>query len=513
MESTELKEMRLELESSPVVASVRRRYQPPQPKFQPDQSRQLDPLAGCPELQVSADHVARFVQEIVGELDLSLIEKKYSALGCHGYHPRHVLGVLILGSLQGVHYASKLSLATKTDAAYRLVSGGRSMSAATLKRFRASNLLFFEDAVQQTVTMAVGRNLIDPTQLAIDSARLQADASSQSIRTLERSKKRLQELSKTDAGALDEAGRMAHEAKIARHRAAVSRCELEKRPSYSLTDPHAALMKFPQGSAQPGHRLTVTSAGKDFRFVVNVLINAAPNDFGMLESAAKGAHDALISAGMAVRSGAPRMQAAADAGYYSEKDLTFAFENRAWLDVLIPEIEAHPLKSPAGDALYRQDAFTISDDGSATCPAGLKMKGPYKQGDGRTWIGTNCYKCPLRGRCTTGHRRTLRQKPDLENLRDHMRRRMAEPGAKERYHQRIATVEPVFSYIEDVMGFRRVSSRHTDCLKAEILLKVLAYNLMRIKTAKPVAACPISVEVNSDNARVLAVSIPSDPKN
>jgi len=32
---------------------------------------------------------------------------------------------------------------------------------------------------------------------------------------------------------------------------------------------------------------------------------------------------------------------------------------------------------------------------------------------------------------------------------------MAEPGARERYGQRMATIEPVFSNIEDVMAYRR----------------------------------------------------------
>ena len=40
-------------------------------------------------------------------------------------------------------------------------------------------------------------------------------------------------------------------------------------------------------------------------------------------------------------------------------------------------------------------------------------------------------------------------------------------------------------YIQDAMGFRRSSSRHTNTVRAEILLKVLAYNLTRLAMGRP----------------------------
>jgi hypothetical protein len=38
----------------------------------------------------------------------------------------------------------------------------------------------------------------------------------------------------------------------------------------------------------------------------------------------------------------------------------------------------------------------------------------------------------------------------------------------------MATIEPVFSHIEDVMAYRRASSRHPTTIVAEVLMKVLA---------------------------------------
>jgi hypothetical protein len=58
--------------------------------------------------------------------------------------------------------------------------------------------------------------------------------------------------------------------------------------------------------------------------------------------------------------------------------------------------------------------------------------------------------------------------------------RLAIPGGQERYNKRIATVEPIFSCIEDAMHFTRASSRRTKTVHAEVMLKVIGYNILRL---------------------------------
>ena len=128
----------------------RRTRRDPEPHFQPDVTRQLNALQGCPELQVPAEHLAREVRRIVEALDTSTLEAQYSSLGRRGYHPRYSLGVWIYGSLLGIHESTKLGAALKTDAALRLLSGGHIISEGTLRRFRSTNRGFFEEAIEQT---------------------------------------------------------------------------------------------------------------------------------------------------------------------------------------------------------------------------------------------------------------------------------------------------------------------------------------------------------------------------
>jgi transposase len=114
------------------------------------------------------------VWAIVAELDVSAAEARYSSLGRHGYAPRHLLAVWVYASLVGMHYASVLARALKTDAALRLLAGGYEISPQTLRRFRQHSQPLFHAALEQTVRMAVTRGLLREDELAVDSMRLRA---------------------------------------------------------------------------------------------------------------------------------------------------------------------------------------------------------------------------------------------------------------------------------------------------------------------------------------------------
>jgi transposase len=485
----------------------RQRWSRLPPHFKPDMTKQLDPLVGAPECQVPQGHLARRVRDWVELLDTTQLEDGYSELGRHGHAPKRVLAVWVYASLQGQHHASKVAALTETDAAYRLLSGGHKISASVLCTFRRERQKFLADAVQQTVKLAVGRELLDPDQLAVDSVRLRANASTKSMRTLARSSKRLEELSKVDQTKLDEAARQQHEEKVAKHAEAVRRCEAEGRTGFSTTNPTAALMKFPDGASLPGHRVTVTAAGSWLRFVVDVLVTNKGNDFGSLEEAVTRARDTLRAAGLPENR---KLQVAADPGYLSTADLAFAAASRDWVDVLVHEPSPERRsKDRSKEGVFGRDRFAIHEDGTAVCPAGQMMKGPtWQTATRRIWRGEGCTECPIKAQCTPGRCRSLTQDIESDRVYEAMRERMAEPGAKERYNRRIATVEPVFGTIEEKMAFRRSSSRKAVTVDSEILLKVLAYNLSRLAAGLPLRWIQVAGVQDQDGTRILAAWAP-----
>ena len=258
------------------------------------------------------------------------------------------------------------------------------------------------------------------------------------------------------------------------------------------------------GSARPGHWVSAVVAGQTSRFIVWLLIDGASCDYGKLEPLMNDTRAALTKAGVPKTT---QLQVSADAGYFSAADLTYAADNRALVDVLVPEPPS-PLPRKPGFSkelkFFSRDRFVVHPDMSAVCPAGTRMEGPHKDEAGITkWYGIGCADCPMLAACTVAKRRKLTVRTAYERGKTEMAARMALEGARERYNRRIGTVEPAFSYVEDVMRFRRVSSRTASTIEGEVKLKVLTYNLLRLHVAADRAqALSLVVEEAVDAVRI-----------
>ena len=452
-----------------------RRPRDPKPRFKADVEAQLDGVEGCPELQLPAQHLAREVLSFVQQLGAERLSESYSALGRRGYRPERLLAILVYGSLIGLHHSTKLGRACQTDAAFRWLAGGWRPSGTTLRRFRLQNAEFFELALARTVEIADASGMLDVEELAVDSVRLRAHASTHEVRTETRSSKRLKDLKSNPPDASDAEAVRAHASKVRKHEEALERLAAEERTNLVLTNPSAGLMKFPSGASGPGHRVTVVASGASHRIALGLLIDASGSDSGKLGPALANVLETLDALSIAK---GKRLVVAADAGYFTQRDLKWANDHRDRVDVLVHEAAT----SNGGRRTMGRTHFTIPDDGTApTCPAGTTMAGPYDRPSGeREWKGVGCAECPLRTSCTSGNRRTIVLQPEFERLRDQMRDRMKQPDAAARYSRRIATIEPVFSHIQDAMGFRRVSSRLARGARGEIFLKFLAHNIARL---------------------------------
>jgi hypothetical protein len=442
-------------------------------------------------------HPAREIQRFVAGLDLSTIENEYSSLGRHAHDPRCVLAVWLYASQIGLHHATKVARACATDAAMLFLSGGHAIAAGTLKRFRQQRRELLHSLFTETVRQAHAAGLIVVEELATDSMRLRANASLQEAGTVKRSRVRVAELEAIDRASLSPAKQIVHDKKLARHRSVLAQCAEQDRTNIVRTNSLASLMKFPSGAALPGHRITATASGVSERIIISVLVDESTNDDGKLGDAIRDAREVLHKAGVPIEG----MQVAADAGYFCETDLAFASQSRSWVDVLIaegPSVTDGPV-TIGRTGFFNRDHFKILEDGGAICPAGRRMSKPRLMENGRhQWNGLGCTKCELRPKCTNkalGRPRSLTADLNLERVRTEMRTRMSQPNAAQRYGQRIATVEPAFSNIEDNMGFRRASSRHPSTIVAEVLLKIVAHNLSRITAARRLACVHVPIDV------------------
>ena len=87
------------------------------------------------------DHLARFVVEVIEQLDLHELTRQYAGRGSAAHHPAVLLGLLIYGYANGVHSSRKMERATHDSVAFRYVAApsarrARSRVARTLSRHK-----------------------------------------------------------------------------------------------------------------------------------------------------------------------------------------------------------------------------------------------------------------------------------------------------------------------------------------------------------------------------------------
>lgn len=123
------------------------------------------------------DHLARFVVEIVDDLDLSELTSKYAGRGLAAHHPSVLLALLIYGYANGVHSSRKLERATYDSVAFRYVAANTHPDHDTLASFRRRFLKEIEALFVQVLVLAREMKLLKLGRIALDGSKVKANAS------------------------------------------------------------------------------------------------------------------------------------------------------------------------------------------------------------------------------------------------------------------------------------------------------------------------------------------------
>src|SRR5580698_3663876 len=122
-------------------------------------------------------HLARFVVEVIGSLDLSVMARSYRGTGSASYHPELLLGVLVYGYTTGVFSSRKLERATYDSVAFRFISGNEHPDHDTIATFRRRFLKEIEGLFVRVLELAREMGLLKMGTLALDGTKIHANAS------------------------------------------------------------------------------------------------------------------------------------------------------------------------------------------------------------------------------------------------------------------------------------------------------------------------------------------------
>jgi len=427
--------------------------------------------------------LARFVAEIVETLDLSGIYGQYEqrdGRGLAAYDPRMMVRLLIYGYCRGVASSRRMERATYEDVGFRYLAADEHPDHDTIARFRQEQLGSLSQLFVQVLRLCQQAGLVKLGHVALDGTKVKANASKHKAMSYERmgeAEKRLEEevqalLAEAARADAEEDGkygkgkrgdelpaelarRESRLAKIREAKAALGReakeqaeeakarveAQLQEREKQEqergrqfggrkpqVPEPEQARPepKAQRNFTDPDSRIMKDGASQEFVQAYNaqVVVDSAAQVI-VAAAVTQQANDKqqlvpMLEQVQAMTGKMPR-QATADAGYFSEKNVTDP--KLAGTDLLVP---------------------------------------PDRQKHGEN--------VP----CATG------PPPPEATVAERMRHKLRTPEGRAVYKMRKAVVEPVFGQIKERRGFRRFLLRGLEKVQAEWQMICATHNLLKL---------------------------------
>lgn len=418
-------------------------------------------------------HLARYIVEVVAQLDTSAMVKSYRGTGSAGYHPAMLLGLLVYGYATGVFSSRKIERATFDSVAFRYIAANDHPDHDTIAAFRRRFIGQIEKHFVDVLVLAREMGMLQMGTVALDGTKIHANASRHSALSYEHAGKIEAQLKAevVELMALAEAADQADVPdgmsipdELARREArlqkiAEAQAKIEARAQERFLREQAAFetkkaiheQKRRAGKSR-GKPPTPPSAGPKPTDQVNLTDEESrvmPESGGGFEQSYNA--QAAVAVGSLLVVGGDVTQASTD------KQLV-----RPMLDKL----------NGCADRLGK--AGTLLADAGYLSEANVNA---CAQAD----------IAPLISMGRESHHPYWRERfaaappqPANPNPLEAMVHRLATPEGKKDYALRKQTPEPVFGIIKSVMGFRQFSLRGLNNVKGEWSLVTLAWNPKRM---------------------------------
>lgn len=123
------------------------------------------------------EHLARFVVEIIAQLDLDCIYKHYGPVGGLAIAPEILLGLLFYGYATGTFSSRKIERATYESIPFRYIAGGVHPDHDTIANFRKTFIAEIQDLFVQILLLAQIAGKLKLGNISLDGSKIHADAS------------------------------------------------------------------------------------------------------------------------------------------------------------------------------------------------------------------------------------------------------------------------------------------------------------------------------------------------
>src|ERR1700692_3403618 len=121
-------------------------------------------------------HLARFIVDVIDDLDLGRMSRAYRGTGSASYHPRTLLSILVYGYATGVFSSRKLERATWDSVAFRYLAANDHPDHDTIATFRRRFLKEIEKLFVDVLRLAREMGVLKMGTIGLDGTKIDANA-------------------------------------------------------------------------------------------------------------------------------------------------------------------------------------------------------------------------------------------------------------------------------------------------------------------------------------------------
>lgn len=493
---------------------TRKTYRP----WAPEQAYLIPP---SPRDWLPDGHLAYFVLEVLGELDLSAIEGRVQEKDPRGekpYDPRMMTALLLYAYCTGTYSSRGIAKATFDEVAMRFLAGDQHPHFTRIAAFRREHLDALAGLFAQVLQLCGRAGLVRLGHVSIDGTKIQANASKHKAMSYDRMKSeeaRLKQeiaellaraeavdqaedekFGKDNSGTELPAELTRRETRLARIREVKAELEAEAREARAAHLRELAANNDENAENNPSQkerRAAETRAAKQRAQADELDPKSEDND----DEEPPDAPQLPFHRPKVEVDGAPKPEAQrnfTDADSKIMVDGSGAFSQAYNAQVAVTEgtqiIVASPLSNQASDANYLVPTLAEVEANLGELPERITADTGYWSASNARWCeehGVDAYIATGRKPKGPAPPEGQRSETPQGQAKQRMAAKVASPEGHEMYRRRKFTAEPPFGQIKEARGFRRFSLRGIENVRREWALVCLTHNLLKLfrATAAP----------------------------
>lgn len=422
------------------------------------------------------DHLARFIVDVIGQLDLSPIYQQYSEEGAPPYAPELLLGMIVYGYATGVFSSRKIEQATYESIPFRFIAGNMHPDHDTVANFRKQFLAEIQELFVQVLLVAQELGYLSLGNISLDGSKIHAAASKSkavSYKRLLAIEVHLQaQVAELFAIAKTADSRAVPEGMVVEDEIAWRQARLERLAEAKAVLAARAQARYEAEQAEYEEKLRqreekASKKGQKPRGRPPKPPTAGPRDKDQYNFTDP---ESRI------------MKNANNGGFDQHYNVQVAVDQDSYL-IVAPGLSNHP--TDRQEALPTVDAIPAG----LGCPEAVALDNGYWSPDnieGLLQRGIEPYiatgRDPHHGSWQSYFQQNPQPPAKDAPAREKMAYKLRTEIGQAIYRLRKSTVEPVIGIIKEVLGFRQFSLRGLSAVAGEWVLVCLAFNLKRLHT-------------------------------